>query len=167
VIKRLWLPVLLIANLVGLDQWIKYLVETRLDYEVQVNILPFFSLLRIHNDGVSFSMLASLGPAGLIALSSAVLAIVVWLWTSVEKERIFAHLGFAFITAGALGNIIDRSLFGVVIDYIQIHTESWSFAIFNLADVFISIGVAAIILDEILAWRSGRNSQDTDNGKHP
>ncbi len=166
-IKRLWLPVVLIGNLVGLDQWIKYLVETRLVYEMPVSVLPYFSLLRTHNDGVSFSLLSGFGAGGLIALSLVVLAIVLWLWSSVEKERIFAHLGFAFITAGALGNIIDRSLFGVVIDYIQIHTTTWSFAIFNLADVYISIGVAAIILDEILAWRSGRNSPPNDNETHP
>ena len=58
--------------------------------------------------------------------------------------------GNALIIAGALGNLVDRLIFGYVIDYILFYTETWSFAVFNLADTFITIGAGAIILDELL-----------------
>ncbi len=156
--RRLAIIGVFVAALVGLDQWSKYLVETRLEYQVPVDVIPFFSFLRIHNDGVSFSMLSGFGVGGLIGISLFVLAVVVWIWSKVEPHRWIAHLGFSLIMAGAIGNLIDRVSLGVVIDFIQFHTSSWSFAIFNVADAYISVGVGAIIIDEFLAWRAGRNS---------
>ena len=61
------------------------------------------------------------------------------------------------IIAGALGNLVDRLLFGYVIDYILFHTDNWSFAVFNLADSLITIGAGAIVLDELLQTKWGRS----------
>ena len=166
-IKRLFFPGLLIGVLVGLDQWSKYLVETNLEYGVPVEVAPFFAFFRTHNDGVSFSMFSGFGVGGLIAMSATVLAIVLWIWSKTEKDRLFAHLGFAMITAGAIGNLIDRAMLGVVIDFIQFHTDNWSFAIFNVADVYISLGVAAIVLDELLAWLKSRKTEENNREPHP
>ncbi len=155
--KRSLLAILLICILVGLDQWSKYLVESLLDYHIPVEIMPFFAFYRTYNDGVAFSMLSGFGIGGLIAIGLLVLAVVLWLWLKVDHRRLLTHAGFSLIAAGAIGNLIDRSLYGYVIDFIQFHTTHWSFAIFNVADAYISIGVGAIILDEILAWNSRRN----------
>ena len=57
------------------------------------------------------------------------------------------------IIAGAIGNLIDRFLHGYVIDYVLFYTETWSFAVFNLADSFITLGAASIVIDEILHAR--------------
>jgi len=157
----------LISLLVGLDQWSKYLVETNLEYGVPVEIIPFIAFFRTYNDGVSFSMFSGFGARGLIAISSVVLAIVLWIWSKTDKDRLFAHLGFALITAGAIGNLIDRAMLGVVIDFIQFHTDNWSFAIFNIADAYISMGVAAIILDELLAWMKSKKSEEDKREPHP
>ncbi len=157
-IKRIIPLAIFVSLLVGLDQLSKYLVETRLEYGVPVDVMPYLAFYRTYNDGVSFSMLSGFGAAGLVALSVVVLALVLWIWSSVEQGRFFAHLGFSLISAGAIGNIIDRSTLGVVIDFIQFHTANWSFAIFNVADIYISVGVGAIILDEFLAWRNNRKA---------
>ncbi len=157
-IKRIVPLIVFVSLLVGLDQLSKYFVETRLEYGVSVDVMPFFAFYRTYNDGVSFSMLSGFGATGLIAVSVIVLALVLWIWSSVEPGRFFAHLGFSLISAGAIGNIIDRSTLGVVIDFIRFHTANWSFAIFNVADIYISVGVGAIILDEILAWRNNRKA---------
>jgi signal peptidase II len=166
-IKRLFFPALLIGILVGLDQWSKYLVETNLEYGVPVEVAPFFAFFRTYNDGVSFSMFSGFGVGGLIAMSSTVLAIVLWIWSKTEKDRTLAHLGFALITAGAIGNLIDRATLGVVIDFIQFHTDNWSFAIFNVADAYISVGVGAIVLDELLAWLKSRKTEEINREPHP
>ena len=80
-------------------------------------------------------------------------AFVIWLWRQTPKARGIAHAGYALIIAGALGNLIDRFLFGYVIDYSLFYTETWSFAVFNLADSFITIGAGLVILDEVLMYR--------------
>ena len=166
-VKRLFFSGLLIGVLVGLDQWSKYLVEANLEYGVPVEVAPFFAFFRTYNDGVSFSMFSGFGVGGLIAMSTTVLAVVLWIWSKTEKDRLFAHLGFALITAGAIGNIIDRATLGFVIDFIQFHTDNWSFAIFNVADAYISIGVAAIVLDELLAWLKSRKTEEKNREPHP
>jgi signal peptidase II len=60
------------------------------------------------------------------------------------------------IIAGALGNIIDRFIYGHVVDYVLFYTQTWSFAVFNLADSFISVGAVLILVDEILAHRASK-----------
>ena len=61
-------------------------------------------------------------------------------------------VGYALIIAGAIGNLVDRLLFGYVIDYVLFYTATWSFAVFNLADSFITIGAGLVILDELLGF---------------
>ena len=80
----------------------------------------------------------------------AIVAFVLYLWRRTAKDRWLAHLGYALIIAGAIGNLVDRFTYGHVIDYILFHTETWSFAVFNLADSFITVGAGCVILDEML-----------------
>ena len=144
--------------MVTADQWIKHLVETGMEYHQQIGLLPFFSLFRTHNEGVAFSMLADLGVGGLLALSSLIIGFVLWLASQSRADHRFARAGFTLILAGAVGNLIDRAVLGYVVDYFLFHTESWSFAVFNLADAFITVGAGLVILEEILEWRRSRNA---------
>ena len=154
-LKSLAPYVLLVVVAVALDQWIKRLVETGLTMHQPVEILPFLALYRTYNTGIAFSMFAFLGAAGLIVVSIAVAAFVLYLATRTTPDQIVARAGFALIVGGALGNLIDRAVYGHVIDYILFHTPVWSFAVFNLADVFISAGAVLVVLDEFLGWRDG------------
>ena len=70
----------------------------------------------------------------------------------------WARTGFALIIGGAAGNVIDRVVHGHVIDYILFHTPVWSFAIFNLADAFITVGAIMVVLEEFLGWRRDRGA---------
>ncbi|WP_159592149.1 signal peptidase II [Chelativorans xinjiangense] len=143
---------------IALDQAIKTLVEARLPLHERLDVLPFLALLHSRNTGVAFSMFS--GVDGLW-LSLAVLGVIVFiavLAVRTEATQIFARLGFALIIAGALGNLIDRAVRGYVVDYVYFHTPVWSFAIFNLADAFITIGAGLVILEEVLAWRRGRKA---------
>lgn len=144
------------ALAVALDQWIKFLVETELDMHAPVDVLPFLALYRTHNTGIAFSMLSDLGSVGLIAITLGVVAFVAWIATRTDPAQRAARLGFALIIGGAIGNLIDRVWHGYVIDYVLFHLPAWSFAVFNLADAFITVGAALVILDEFVAWRRGR-----------
>ena len=151
--KRLLPYGLLAVVAIALDQWIKYLVETRLELHQPVEILPFLALFRTYNTGIAFSMLDSIGDIGLIAVSVCVVAFVLYLAARTEPGQVLARIGFALIVGGALGNVIDRAVYGHVIDYILFHTPVWSFAVFNLADAFITVGAVAVVFDEFIGWR--------------
>lgn len=142
--------------LISLDQLVKWLVETRLPFQQPVDFIPFISLYRTWNQGIAFSMLWGLNDVALIAITLGITGFVAWLASRTPVEKISARLGFVLIVAGAIGNLIDRSVFGHVVDYILFHTETWSFAVFNLADAYISVGAALIILQEIIDWRHDR-----------
>lgn len=138
---------------IALDQWIKQLVETGLPFQEKIDLVPFLALFRTYNTGIAFSMFSSLSDTGLIAVAAGVVAFVLYLAVKTPPNQVLARIGFAFIVGGALGNVIDRTVYGHVIDYILFHTPVWSFAVFNLADVFISVGAAAVVLDEFITWR--------------
>jgi signal peptidase II len=143
----------LVVVAIALDQWIKYLVETRLNLQELVEIVPFLALYRTYNTGIAFSMLDSFGDTGLIVISIVVVAFVLYLAAKTTPGQTLARIGFALIVGGALGNVIDRAIYGHVIDYILFHTPVWSFAVFNLADAFITVGAVAVIFDEFIGWR--------------
>lgn len=132
------------------DQAIKQAVEMWLPFEEAVHVIPMLALYRTYNYGVAFSMLSGMEGWFIVTMRLAVVTFVLWLWRRTPKDRVFAHLGYAMIIAGALGNLVDRLIYGYVIDYVLFYTETWSFAVFNLADSFITIGAGCIILDELL-----------------
>lgn len=140
----------LIAFLIALDQAVKAFVERSMELGQMIEVLPFLALLRAHNDGVAFSMFGGVSHTTLIVVTSLIsLGALIYLWrTSIEETGL--RIGLALIIGGAVGNIIDRIQHSFVIDYIFFHTPVWSFAIFNLADVFISLGAVLILVDEIL-----------------
>ena len=153
----------LVLALVAMDQTSKWATETMLPWQGNVSVLPFFSLFRTHNYGVAFSMLDNAGPWPLVGLTVLITAFIIWMWRKTHAERWLSQLGFALIVSGALGNLIDRAWHGYVIDMIRIHTETWSFAIFNVADSFITIGAILVVADEVLPMLGlkPKSKQDT------
>ena len=157
--SRLVPALALIVSLLVIDQIVKTLVELYLPLQEMVPVIPMLALYRTYNLGVAFSMLSDMDGWFIVTMRLVIVVFVVWMWKKTPKDRSFAHLGFALIIAGALGNIFDRFLYGHVIDYILFHTQTWSFAVFNLADSFISIGAACVILDEVLQMKTAKDAQ--------
>lgn len=161
-LKSLSVYAVVLAAAIAFDQWIKYLVEARLVMHEAVEVLPFLALYRTYNTGIAFSMFSSVGDTGLIVLSLAVVAFVLFLALRTEPSQMLSRLGFTLIIGGAAGNLIDRAVYGHVIDYILFHTPVWSFAVFNLADSFITVGAGLVILDEVLGWWRERAASSKD-----
>lgn len=161
-LRPLLIALIGIIALVALDQGIKYWVEQTMALHEEIPLLPFLSLLHARNPGVAFSMLSSFPDFGLIVLSLAIIAFVAFLWWKTKPDRKLARLGFLLVIGGAVGNLIDRVRFHYVIDYIYFHIgDVFSFAIFNLADAFITIGAVLIIADELFAWVKERKHKKT------
>ena len=91
-----------------------------------------------------------------------VVAFVLYLASRTTERQVLARIGFVLIVGGAVGNLIDRSVYGHVIDYILFHTPGWSFAVFNMADAFITIGAGLVILEEFVGWRRDRVKPSND-----
>lgn len=112
-----------------------------------IPVLPFLEFRLAWNTGVSFSLFDSLGSYGYLVLSGVSLLVcfvfMCWYW----REKVFVvRLALLMVVAGALGNVTDRLRYGAVIDFIHLHYQGFSWPIFNIADCFITIGIALIIL---------------------
>ncbi|MCA0452159.1 MAG: signal peptidase II [Proteobacteria bacterium] len=142
------------------DQIIKSLVVQNMALYDQIDLLPFFALYHTRNTGIAFSFLSGFSDTAMVVLTGAVMLFIGWLAVRAEHHQHLARAGFVLILGGALGNIVDRATLGYVIDYFLFHTPVWSFAVFNLADVFITVGAMFVILQEFLDWRRGRPATD-------
>lgn len=157
--KRRLFNVSLIMLCLVIDQLSKMMVELHLPFQNMVSVFPSLALFRTYNEGVAFSFLSGFGSWGLVIMASLVCMLVLWLWRSAPHDRRLLDLGYGMIMGGALGNIIDRAHYGHVVDFILVYYGNWSFAIFNIADSFISVGVAMILLDEALRMRQKKQDR--------
>ena len=87
--------------------------------------------------------------------------IMIWLRRIPRGRQYCLTIGLALVLGGALGNVIDRALYGHVIDFILVHWESHDFPVFNVADSAISVGAALLIYDSIFI--SGRKERNAEN----
>ena len=129
------------------DQLVKYWVDEHINYlNPSVDLIPnVLSLVRVQNDGAAFSFLQGGGARiWFIALTAVfALLVVLALATNFISGR-FGRWCLVFITAGGLSNMIDRVRFGYVIDMFKL--ELFDFAVFNVADIFITVFCIAFIL---------------------
>jgi signal peptidase II len=148
-----WLSLLVVA----LDQYTKYLVVEHMDLFQAITLNPMLQLMRLHNQGAAFSFLSAAGGWQrwlFVGLAVAVsVAIVFWLCRLPARGRGLLAAALALIMGGALGNVVDRVLFGYVIDFVRVHYEDWYFPAFNVADSAITVGAALLILDNLLDYR--------------
>jgi len=149
--------ILLIIALLILDQITKIAVDHYLPLQEPVHLLPVLALYRTYNTGVAFSMFDETPGYLIVGLRLAIVAFVTWLWIRTPASRWIAHLGFVLVIAGDFGHLLDRFLYGHVIEFVLFHVGTWSFAIFNLADSFITVGAVLIGFDEIFG--SGEKSK--------
>ena len=148
--RLLTLNIAVVVLAVILDQVVKAIVVATMGLGEMIPITSFLALLHARNTGIAFSMLAALGPIELAGLAAVVLVAVLWLWVKTPPDRKLTHFALAIVVGGAIGNLIDRLVLGYVVDYVYFHTPVWSFAVFNLADSFISVGAFLIVIDEFL-----------------
>ncbi|WP_336293758.1 signal peptidase II [Bartonella sp. CB169] len=148
---------------VGLDQTVKYWVMRNIPLGTENTFLPFISLYHVHNSGVAFSFFSSFSHWGFIVITLIIIVFLLWLWKNTGYNKPLTCCGLILIIGGAIGNLIDRIRFHYVIDYIFFHIdEIFYFAIFNLADTFITLGVIIILIEELHIWmKTKRRSNST------
>lgn len=143
----LWISALVLA----LDQITKLAVINGLALHESIPIVPHFSLMRLHNSGAAFSLFAD--QAGwqrsfFIAVALATAAIILHLLRRTRGRALFC-LALALILGGAIGNVIDRLLYGYVVDFLLLYVGDWSWPAFNVADSAITVGAGLLIWDSL------------------
>lgn len=148
-----WYWFILSLVVIILDQASKYWVGIALIPYKPLPVFPMFNLTLAYNTGAAFSFLSGAGDwhrwffAGFSLTMSAILAI--WLVRTDSQDRL-QSAGISLILGGAIGNLIDRSIQGYVIDFLDVYYEHHHFATFNLADSAICIGAGLLILDLLI-----------------
>lgn len=151
--------IVLILILVGADQLSKYLIDSyMLEGETISLIDGFFHLTYVKNRGIAFGMFQ--GKLDIISIATiiAIVAIAYYLYKERNKLSMVEKMGFIYILAGAIGNMIDRAFRGFVVDMIDFR-GIWSY-VFNLADVWINIGVVFVLLDQLILRKKRETEED-------
>jgi len=145
----MWLGIAVIIVL--LDQVTKITMSRLLVYGQSEVMTPYFNLVMVYNQGAAFSFLANSGGwqrwffSGLAFVVS--LAIIWMLWKN-ASQRLFCW-SLSLILGGAVGNLIDRLIYGHVIDFLDFHIGTLHWPAFNVADSAITVGAALFVLDEL------------------
>ncbi len=165
--RWLWLTLIFLI----IDQVTKHWVAGTFDYRETLYVFPFFNLFYIHNEGAAFSFLADQGGwqrwffTAIASIASIIF--LVWMAKTPKQQRLLS-IAFALILSGAVGNLIDRALFGYVIDFLDFHWAGYHFAAFNIADSVIFIGAALMILESFTnkeAHQEGNKEADQESNK--
>lgn len=150
----LWITLLVIA----FDQGTKLLADGLLEYRQPLALMPMFNLTLVYNTGAAFSFLSDAGGWQrwfFMLLSFAVsIVLIVWLQKLTTNQKL-QTVSIALILGGAIGNLIDRSLYGHVIDFLDVYYDTHHWPAFNIADSAISIGVTLLILDSFRHQHAG------------
>ena len=148
-----WALVILVA-----DQITKTLILDHYQLGDSTFITSFFNIVRAHNTGAAFSLLAEAGGWQrwlFTGIGVAATIFIVWQLKAHPGQKLFSF-SLASILGGAVGNVVDRLMHGYVVDFLQFHYANWYFPSFNVADSAITVGAACLILDELLRVRGKR-----------
>jgi len=158
---RRWL--VLAALIVAVDQATKYAVVQYFAANKAVAVTSFFNLVLVYNPGAAFSFLSDAAgwQRGLfIAIALIASAWIVTLLRQYPDQRLFA-LALSLVLAGAVGNVIDRILFGAVVDFLDFHAYGWHWPAFNVADSAITCGALLLIWDAVRPRKKSNPTAET------
>jgi len=159
----LWLGFALVILIA--DQITKVMVIGSFELGDSQTVTSYFNLVRVHNSGAAFSFLSSASGWQrwlFTGIGVGAAGFIVWLLRSHPNQRLFCF-ALALVLGGAIGNVIDRVLWGYVIDFLDFHWD-WlaplfyqgHFPAFNVADSAISVGTVCLILDELIRVRKSK-----------
>ena len=135
------------AILLIFDQLIKLLVRSKVSLMEEISVIPgFFSIYHLENTGGAFSIFSG-ATIVLIVLSVLVLAFIHCYVITDEKMTKWRIFGLGIVIGGIVGNLVDRLLYGAVVDYLSFNIFGYEFPVFNLADVGITIGFLILAIN--------------------
>ena len=144
----IWISILVIV----FDQLTKLLADHFLQYHQPVEVLPMFNLTLMYNKGAAFSFLANAGgwQRWFFLILTSVVSIFIYLWIKkLKTHQVLQYSALALILGGAIGNLIDRAIYGHVIDFLDVYLQQHHWPAFNIADSAITVGAFLLIYDTL------------------
>ena len=141
----------LIVIIVALDQWSKWAIKTSFQlYESKPVIQDIFHFTYVTNDGMAFGLSFPGGKHILLVMTILLTGFIVgFLWKEKDGHPLVKY-GLALILSGAIGNLIDRLLYGKVVDFLDVMVGNFHWYIFNVADSAVTIGMVLFIIHSFL-----------------
>ena len=148
---------LIALGVIALDQASKQVIIRGLRLGQGIPVIPgFFDIVFVLNPGAAFGFLATLPESVrnpfFIAISAAAAVLILFYHVRYAQQRGLASVALALILGGAVGNLLDRLRYGMVVDFLDAHIYQYHWPAFNIADSAISVGVALMLLDMVLDW---------------
>ena len=128
-------------------EYVIYLSNQNLNSEIYIS--EYLNIFLIWNDGIAFGLFSDNNQILYNIISSIILLIITILFYLMIKAKKFKKFIYIIIIGGALGNLFDRIVNKSVPDFIDLHYQGFHWFIFNVADIFITIGVICLIYDEV------------------
>jgi len=150
---RLGLPVA--ALIIALDQATKtWIVHDIMAPPRWIEVTSFFNIVMVWNKGASFGLFSTQSPWTQAVLGgfAVVISIVLAVWMYRARSKWLA-VALSLVIGGALGNAIDRAIYGAVADFLDFHAYGYHWPSFNVADIAISVGVVMLLFDGLLEKR--------------
>ena len=144
----LWITLLVIV----LDQLSKLIADHYLQFHRPVEIMPMFNFTLMYNKGAAFSFLANQGgwQRWFFLTLTSVVSIFIFLWIrKLKTHQVLQYSALALILGGAIGNLIDRAIYGHVIDFLDVYFQQHHWPAFNIADSAITVGAILLIYDTL------------------
>jgi signal peptidase II len=154
---------LIALAVIFLDRVTKLAIVQSLRVDQGIPVIPgFFDIVFVLNPGAAFGFLATLSdqvrnPLFVFVSLLAVILIIVYHTRYLRSHRLVS-VALGLVLGGALGNLIDRLYYGMVVDFLDVHVGPYHWPAFNVADSAISIGVGLMILDMLLEWHRERRT---------
>lgn len=141
----------IIFAIVALDQWSKWMIKTSYDlYQSEPVIEGFFYFTYVTNDGMAFGLSFPGGKTILLFVTLILTGVIMWMLWKEKNSHNLIRYGLTLILAGAIGNMIDRILYGKVVDFLDIMIGNFNWYIFNVADSSVTFGMILFILHAII-----------------
>ncbi len=157
--KRIFLNLFIIIFVFIFDQISKSYVIYYLDLNnKEIYLTNFLNLQLIWNEGIAFGLLSSDNNFFYNLITLVIFIVIIILLFLIKKEEQYSYF-YSMIVGGALGNFIDRVRYSSVPDFIDFHISNFHWFVFNIADIFVSLGVFCLIIAEIFFNKNKSNEK--------
>ena len=138
------------GGVIVLDQVSKEIVLRAIPLNTTIPVVDgFFNLVHIYNPGGAFGLMANLSPTLrsiiFLFISSLAVGLIFYFYKKTPRQYVWLAAAFALIFGGAIGNLIDRIRFGMVIDFLDFYVGNWHWPAFNIADSAITVGIGIFL----------------------
>ena len=142
--------IIIIVAIIALDQWSKWAIKTSFNlYQSKPVIQDLLHFTYVTNDGMAFGLSFPGGKHVLLIMTILLTGFIVgFLWKEKNRHPLIKY-GLALILSGAIGNLIDRLLYGKVVDFLDLMIGNFHWYIFNIADSSVTIGMILFIIHSI------------------